>query len=125
MPTIGDSLREARMRQQIDIADVEAADEDPRQVPARARERGVRAAARATFVKTFLRTYAETLGLDPQLLVEEYRASYEPRDELEHLQPLGTAGASARPAPPAPAASGRAPATWRRGAGGRGAVLAC
>ena len=36
-----------------------------------------------TFVKTFLRTYAEMLGLDPHVLVEEYRASYEPRDEIE------------------------------------------
>jgi len=42
-----------------------------------------------TFVKTFLRTYAEALGLDPQVLVEEYRATYEPREEAEHLQQLG------------------------------------
>ena len=35
------------MRQRLDIADVEAADQDPREVPARARERGVRDAARA------------------------------------------------------------------------------
>ena len=31
-----------------------------------------------TYVKSFLRTYAEKLGLDPQLLVEEFRAKYEP-----------------------------------------------
>lgn len=30
-----------------------------------------------TFVKTFLRTYAEYLGLDARLLVEEYRQRYE------------------------------------------------
>src|SRR5204862_1083477 len=42
-----------------------------------------------TFVKTFLRTYAELLGLDPHLLVEEYRATYEPRDDLEPAQALG------------------------------------
>ena len=30
-----------------------------------------------TFVKTFLRTYAEYLELDPRLLVEEYRQRYE------------------------------------------------
>jgi hypothetical protein len=50
-----------------------------------------------TFVKTFLRTYAEMLGLDPHVLVEAYRASYEGEDELE-LQPLG---------PPAPGARDR------------------
>ena len=41
-----------------------------------------------TFVKTFLRTYAEALGLDPQALVEEYRYTYESREEAEQLQPL-------------------------------------
>ena len=45
-----------------------------------------------TFVKTFLRSYAEVLGLDPHLLVEDYRTRYEPRDEIEALQPLGPPG---------------------------------
>lgn len=40
-----------------------------------------------TYVKSFLRTYAEKLGLDPQLLVEEFRAQYEPPEPLE-FQPL-------------------------------------
>ena len=40
-----------------------------------------------TYVKGFLRTYAEYLGLDSQLLVEEYRVDYEPRGENE-LQPM-------------------------------------
>ena len=30
-----------------------------------------------TYVKSFLRTYAEKLGLDPHVLVEEFRAQYE------------------------------------------------
>ena len=34
-----------------------------------------------TYVKSFLRTYAEYLGLDAQLLVEEFRAQHEPRGE--------------------------------------------
>jgi hypothetical protein len=37
----------------------------------------------STFVKSFLRTYAEFLGLDPHLLVEEYRVRHDPRDESE------------------------------------------
>ena len=37
----------------------------------------------STYVKSFLRTYAEHLGLDAQLLVEEYRAQHEPRGEGE------------------------------------------
>jgi cytoskeletal protein RodZ len=88
MPRIGDTLREARMRQRLDIADVESR--------TKIRAKYLRALENEefgmlpgpTFVKTFLRTYAEMLGLDPHVLVEEYRASYEGEDDLD-LQPLG------------------------------------
>jgi cytoskeletal protein RodZ len=84
---IGERLREARMRQKIDIAEVETA--------TKIRAKYLRALENEefsllpgnTFVKTFLRTYAEYLGLDSQLLVEEYRVDYEPRDQNE-LQPM-------------------------------------
>jgi cytoskeleton protein RodZ len=87
---IGERLREARMRQKIDIADVERA--------TKIRAKYLRALENEefgllpgnTFVKTFLRTYAEHLGLDPQLLLEEYRAEYEPRAEGE-MQPYAVA----------------------------------
>jgi cytoskeleton protein RodZ len=90
MPSIGDTLREARMRQRLDIADVEER--------TKIRAKYLRALENeefgllpgTTFAKTFLRTYAEVLGLDPHVLVEEYRANYEPRDELD-LQALGPA----------------------------------
>src|SRR5215207_9224081 len=96
MPNIGDSLREARMRQHLDIADVEAR--------TKIRAKYLRALENeefgllpgATFVRTFLRTYAEVIGLDPHGLVEEYRQKYVPRDAPD-LHPLGGA----------PAASGR------------------
>jgi helix-turn-helix protein len=76
------------MRQRLDIADVEQR--------TKIRAKYLRALENEefgmlpgpTFVKTFLRTYAEMLGLDPHLLVAEYRANYEGGDELE-LQPLG------------------------------------
>src|SRR5919202_2221943 len=77
------------MRQKIDIVDVESA--------TKIRAKYLRALENEefsllpgnTFVKTFLRTYAEYLGLDPQLLLEEYRAGYEPRGE--DLQPYSVA----------------------------------
>jgi cytoskeletal protein RodZ len=83
---IGERLREARMRQNIDIAEVEA--------ETKIRAKYLRALENeefallpgTTFVKTFMRTYAEYLGLDAQLLIEEYRVDYEPRGEAE-LQP--------------------------------------
>jgi cytoskeleton protein RodZ len=89
MPTIGETLREARMRQHLDIADVES--------KTKIRAKYLRALENEefgmlpgpTFVKTFLRTYAEALGLDPHALLEQYRSTHEPREELEHLQPLG------------------------------------
>jgi cytoskeleton protein RodZ len=92
MPSIGDTLREARMRQRLDIADVEA--------KTKIRAKYLRALENEefgmlpgpTFVKTFLRSYAEVLGLDPHLLVEDYRTRYEPRDEADALQPLGPPG---------------------------------
>src|SRR3954454_7863590 len=78
------------MRQRLDITDVEA--------QTKIRAKYLRALENEdfgmlpgpTFVKSFLRTYAEFLGLDPHLLVEEYRARHDPRDESE-LTPLGAA----------------------------------
>ena len=71
------------MRQRLDIADVEAR--------TKIRAKYLRALENEefgmlpgpTFVKTFLRTYAEMLGLDPHVLVEEYRAGFEREDEME------------------------------------------
>ena len=75
------------MRQKIDIVEVESA--------TKIRAKYLRALENEefallpgnTFVKTFLRTYAEYLGLDAQLLIEEYRVEHEPRGEGE-LQPM-------------------------------------
>src|SRR4051812_50133567 len=104
MPSIGETLREARMRQHLDITDVEA--------QTKIRAKYLRALENedfgmlpgATFVKSFLRTYAEFLGLDPHLLVEEYRARHDPRDESE-LTPFArpTRGGARRPPPRRPA----------------------
>lgn len=82
------------MRQRLDIADVE----DRTKI----RAKYLRALENEefgmlpgpTFVKTFLRTYAEMLGLDPHVLVEEYRAGFEREDEVE--QPLGPPAVAGR-----------------------------
>jgi cytoskeleton protein RodZ len=85
MPEIGATLRETRMRQRIDITEVEAG--------TKIRAKYLRALENEewdllpgpTFVKTFLRTYSEYLGLDPKLLVEEYKQRFErpgPQDLL-------------------------------------------
>jgi cytoskeleton protein RodZ len=90
MADIGATLREARMRQKIDISEVEA--------ETKIRAKYLRALENeewgllpgSTFVKTFLRTYAEYLGLDARLLLEEYKLRFEPASssELPPLRPL-------------------------------------
>src|SRR4051794_1215657 len=88
MAEIGETLREARMRRRIDMTEVEAA--------TKIRAKYLRALENEewdllpgpTFVKTFLRTYAEYLELDPRLLVEEYRQRFE-RPSTQDLTPFG------------------------------------
>jgi transcriptional regulator with XRE-family HTH domain len=87
MPEIGATLREARMRQRIDISDIEA--------QTKIRAKYLRALENEewellpgpTFVKTFLRTYAEALGLDARLLLEEFKLRYERLSDHD-LQPI-------------------------------------
>ena len=74
MAEIGETLREARMRRRIDMTEVETA--------TKIRGKYLRALENEewdllpgpTFVKTFLRTYADYLGLDARNLVELTRA---------------------------------------------------
>jgi hypothetical protein len=87
MPEIGQTLREARMRARIDISELEA--------ETKIRAKYLRALENEewdllpgpTYVKSFLRTYAESLGLDGRLLVEEYKLRHERLSEQE-LQPI-------------------------------------
>jgi len=103
VPDIGATLREARMRARIDISEIES--------ETKIRAKYLRALENEewnllpgpTYVRTFLRTYAEALGLDARLLVEEYRLRHERVSEQE-LLPIspGTARAARerRPRPP-------------------------
>jgi cytoskeletal protein RodZ len=75
------------MRQRLDIADVEARTKIRAKYLRALENEEFAMLPGSTFVRTFLRTYAEVLGLDPQRLVEEYRTNYEPRDDLD-VQPI-------------------------------------
>ena len=106
MPEIGATLREARMRAADRHLGDRGRDEDPRQVPARARERGVgRCCPGPTFVKSFLRTYADDLGLDGARWSRSTSSRHE-RLSDDELQPI---------APPRP--------RERAGAGRRGPAV--
>ena len=103
-------LEQARARAGLDIADGRGADQDPRQVPARARGRGAGTCCRArAYAKGFLRTYAQLLGLDGDALVDEYRRQVE-SDLAEPSLPARRPGARAAAA--ARRAVGGASRTW-------------
>ena len=83
---IGSSLREARTRQGLDFPEMEfrtkvrakylraLESDDFDQLPGH------------TYIKGFLRTYADSLGLDGQLYVDEYNSRYVAGDEAEPLR---------------------------------------
>jgi cytoskeleton protein RodZ len=87
MPDIGASLREERMRSRIDITEIEA--------QTKIRAKYLRALENEewdllpgpTYVKTFLRTYGDALGLDGRMLVEEYKLRHERLSDVD-LQPI-------------------------------------
>jgi cytoskeleton protein RodZ len=84
---IGNSLREARVRQGLELADVERATKiRPKYLRALEDEQFEILPAQ-TYVKGFLSTYAEFLGLDGQLYVDEYNSRYVTRDEDVPFRP--------------------------------------
>jgi transcriptional regulator with XRE-family HTH domain len=97
MPAIGATLREARMRARIDIAQIES--------ETKIRAKYLRALENEewdllpgpTYVKSFLRTYADALGLDSRLLLEEYKLRHERLSDIE-LQPIAPPGRRDAPA---------------------------
>src|SRR4051795_793685 len=77
MPEIGETLREARMRRRIDMSEVEAATKIRAKYLRALESEEWELLPGPTFVKTFLRTYADYLELDSRLLVEEYKQRFE------------------------------------------------
>jgi cytoskeletal protein RodZ len=93
MAEIGTTLRETRMRARLDVSEIEA--------QTKIRAKYLRALENEewdllpgpTFVRSFLRTYAQALGLDDKALVDEYRRVYEQPSDVEHQPPVMAAAA--------------------------------
>jgi cytoskeleton protein RodZ len=91
MADIGTTLREARIRARIDISEVEAR--------TKIRAKYLRAIENEewdllpgpVYVKSFLRTYGEFLGLDSRQLVDEFKRRYE-RPSDQDLRPISSLG---------------------------------
>jgi cytoskeleton protein RodZ len=85
MPEIGTTLREARMRARIDVSEIEE--------QTKIRARYLRALENEewgllpgpAYTKSFLRAYAQALGLDGRALVDEYKAAYESNGDGERV----------------------------------------
>jgi hypothetical protein len=73
---IGNSLREARMRRGVDFAQVELATKIRGKYLRALEEEQFTLLPAQTYIKGFLRTYAEYLGLDGQLYVDEYNSRF-------------------------------------------------
>jgi cytoskeleton protein RodZ len=95
MADIGSTLREARMRDRIDISEVEA--------QTKIRAKYLRAIENEEwdllpgpiYAKSFLRTYGDYLGLDSRMLTDEFKRRYE--DPTEHeVRPIGSIPARER-----------------------------
>jgi cytoskeletal protein RodZ len=87
MPGIGPTLRDARIRARVDMAEVEAR--------TKIRAKYLRAIENEewdllpgpVYIKSFLRTYGDYLGLDSRMLVEEFKRRYEEPAEHE-MRPM-------------------------------------
>jgi hypothetical protein len=73
---IGNSLREARLRQNLDWPPVEQATKIRGKYLRALEDEQFEVLPSQTYVKGFLRSYAEYLGLDGQLYVDEYNSRY-------------------------------------------------
>jgi cytoskeletal protein RodZ len=73
---IGNSLREARMRRGVDFAQAEVATKIRGKYLRALEEEHFEVLPAQTYIKGFLRTYAEYLGLDGQLYVDEYNSRF-------------------------------------------------
>ncbi len=91
---IGNSLREARLRQGFELPRVEADTKIRAKYLRALEEEHFDVLPGDTYVKGFLRTYAEFLGLDGQLYVDEYNSRFAREEEF----PVQSSAAS-RPRP--------------------------
>jgi hypothetical protein len=83
---IGSSLREARLRQSLDFGEVEQAIKIRGKYLRALEEEQFETLPAETYVKGFLRAYADYLGLDGQLYVDEFNSRYIVGEE-EVVQP--------------------------------------
>jgi cytoskeleton protein RodZ len=88
---IGNSLREARLRQGFELPRVEADTKIRAKYLRALEEERFDVLPGETYVKGFLRTYSEYLGLDGQLYVDEYNSRFAREEEFPVQSPAARA----------------------------------
>src|SRR6187402_115527 len=73
---IGNSLREARLRRELDLVDAEHGTKIRGKYLRALEDERFELLPSHTYIKGFLRSYAEYLGLDGQLYVDEYNSRF-------------------------------------------------
>ena len=87
---IGNSLREARLRQGLEIPRIEAETKIRGKYLRALEEEQFEVLPGDTYVKGFLRTYADYLGLDGQLYMDEYNSRFAASEEVPFAQSAST-----------------------------------
>jgi hypothetical protein len=88
---IGNSLREARLRQHLDFPEIEQATKIRAKYLRALEDEQFDVLPAQTYVKGFLRSYSEYLGLDGQLYVDEYNSRFVVGDEEPPPRPRRSA----------------------------------
>jgi cytoskeleton protein RodZ len=94
---IGNSLREARLRQGLDLAEIEQATKIRSRYLRALEEEQFELLPAQTYVKGFLKAYADQLGLDGDLYVEEFNSRYATGEEEPIPRARGSGGSWPRP----------------------------
>jgi hypothetical protein len=84
---IGNSLREARLRQQLDFPELEQQTKIRSKYLKALEDEKFEVLPAPTYVKGFLRNYADALGLEGQLYVDEYNSRFVTGEEETPLRP--------------------------------------
>jgi len=93
---IGSSLREARLRKGLDFPEIETGTKIRGKYLQALEEEHFSVLPGETYIKGFLRTYADYLGLDGQLYVDEFNARYVAPQEMQTIRVRRTAQARSR-----------------------------
>jgi cytoskeleton protein RodZ len=93
---IGNSLREARLRQGLDFPEIEQGTKIRGKYLRALEDEQFDVLPAQTYVKGFLRSYAEYLGLDGQLYVDEYNSRFVVGEEEPQSRPRRSAPPSSR-----------------------------